>query len=100
MPGSPQEFKHESVQDPQSVVRFLQALSDGFQGGRLLFRAGEAELIVEPQGLIKFAIKAKRDGKRIRITTRMSWKERGDVADSPAGSGAKPLVIGPTKSST
>ncbi len=93
MAASPHEFKHESVQDPQSVVQYLQALSEGLKKGQLEFKTGETELVVAPQGLIKFSIKVKRDGKRIRVTTRLSWKEREESSEAAGSSRPRPLII-------
>ena len=46
------DFKHESLQDTESVARYLQALIEGFEKGRLEFTSDDQTLALEPQGLL------------------------------------------------
>lgn len=69
------EFEHESIQDVASIVKYLEAITQGFQTGRLLFCAGKKELVLKPQGTLKFAVQAKRKGDRVKFSLNVGWNE-------------------------
>ena len=69
------EFKHESIQDRRSVVRYLQAVIDGLEKGHLELDSGEQTFVLEPRGLLKLEIQAKRKGGRFKTTLKFSWNE-------------------------
>jgi amphi-Trp domain-containing protein len=73
---SPTEFDYDSLQDPESIGTYLDALSKGFNSGRLLFCAGKHEMLLHPQGLLKFAVSAKRKDGQVKLNLDVSWKER------------------------
>ncbi len=56
------EFKHESVQDRESIAKYLNALCEGIQKGQLTFKNGDQEIELEPRGLINLEVKIKRLG--------------------------------------
>lgn len=72
---SGREFEHESLQDPESIAKYLEAIEQGFRSGRLLFCSGDRELVLKPHGLLAFAVKAKRRNGRVRITLEVDWKD-------------------------
>ena len=77
------EFGHRSIQDPGSIVAYLEALASGFRNGRLLFCSGKRELILKPQGLLKFAVKAKNKGGSTKVVFTVAWKNgRRKLAES------------------
>ncbi len=77
------EFQHQSIQDPGSIVEYLEALASGFRSGRLLFCSGKKELILKPHGLLKFAVKAKNKDASTKVTLTVSWKDgRRSLADT------------------
>jgi amphi-Trp domain-containing protein len=86
----PFEFEHESIQDPSSVVRYFEALSQGFEAGRLLFCWGKKELVLKPEDLMNFSVKAKRKDGEVKVTIRVSWKE-----PDKAEKASEPLIIRP-----
>jgi hypothetical protein len=57
----------------------------------LVFRTGTQEFAVEPCGLIRLGIKARRDGRRVRIALRLAWNEK--EAESAESSEDRPLII-------
>lgn len=69
------EFKYESLQDSDSIVKYLSALAEGFESGTLRFQAGEREMVLEPRGLLKFDLEAQRKGGRVKIALKLSWKQ-------------------------
>ena len=85
---TPTEFEFESLQDPESIVTYLDAVAKGFASGQLLFCSGKREMILYPQGLLRFAVRAKRKDGQVKVHLEVSWKE----AKTEESSGDK-LVI-------
>lgn len=93
MSSASEEFKHELIQEPAAVVRYLRALADGLESGRLAFRAGDQELAVTPNGLINLAIKAEREGRKVRVSARLAWKEQDLEAQNNKKAEPQDLII-------
>ncbi|HEO66222.1 MAG TPA: amphi-Trp domain-containing protein [Spirochaetes bacterium] len=87
---STEEFKHESLQDKESIVEYFNALSEGFSKGRLAFANKEKQIIFEPKGLLKLDVKAKRKNDKVKFSLKVSWKEEAIDKKKDTGS----LVIG------
>lgn len=89
MSDSASRFKHRSIQDPKSIVRYLSALKDGFEKGALIFSTNGKRLVVKPQGLVDLEVEAKRKGEGIKLALKFRWNE-----DEPAiDDGDQPLLI-------
>ncbi len=73
--ASMHEFRHESIQDRSSVVRYLKALIAGIESGHLELDSGDQSFVLEPQGLMKLEIRAKRKQGRVKTTLKFSWRE-------------------------
>jgi len=89
-----EEFKHESRQDIRSIGKYLRAVIDGLESGRLEFSDDEGALVLAPKGLLGLELRAKRKGSRVRFYVKLSWAEetskaRPDSLKVSAGS-AKP----------
>lgn len=76
MSSQREEFKHESLQDPHSIVRYLNALADGISKGQLTLGTEAEQFAVRPEGLLKLEIKAKRKSDRVKIEMEIAWTER------------------------
>ena len=83
------EFKHESLQDCESIVKYLQAIGDGFARGNLSLANGGDGMRLEPSGLLRLDLKAKRKDGRIKFSLKISWKEQEEAP----GVDAHPLRI-------
>jgi amphi-Trp domain-containing protein len=70
----PSPFSHESLEERDTVAQYLRAISDGLASGRLSLSSGEGELILEPEGLVRFRVSAKRSAYRSRINIKISWR--------------------------
>ena len=81
------EFKHDSVQDRQSIVRYLEAMIDGIRNGHLEFRNDEQEIVLEPSGLLELELRARRSDNKTKLSIKLAWKDR-------EGAGGGELVIG------
>ena len=74
-------FKHESLQDLDSIIAYLEAVRDGFAKKRLTLTDAEHELVLEPKGLIRFDLEAKCKGQGCKLTLKFTWKERTTDTD-------------------
>ena len=75
-------FKHESLQDLDSIIAYLEAVRDGFAKKRLTLADGEHEMVLEPKGLIRFDLEAKCKGQGCKLALKFSWKDRPTDSDS------------------
>jgi amphi-Trp domain-containing protein len=69
------EFDHESIQDTGSIVKYLEALAEGFRSGTLQFSAGKKAIRLRPSGLLELSLKAKRKSGQARLQLEVAWKE-------------------------
>lgn len=69
-------FKHESLQDAKSIVRYIDALGLGFSNGAIRFRSDEREFVLNPQGLVNLEVEAKRKHDEIKLNLKFKWTER------------------------
>lgn len=76
-----QDFFFESLQDNQSIGRYLQELVQGFKSGQIKFAHEDSSLELNPQGLLRLEIKAgsKKDKHSVRI--KVSWREDSEKPD-------------------
>ncbi|MEW6741864.1 MAG: amphi-Trp domain-containing protein [Planctomycetota bacterium] len=91
------ELEHESLQDTDSIVRYLQELAEGIKNGAVFLANSRGELTLRPTGLLKFALKAACKRDRSRLSIKLSWRTepRGPTGEIEAPG---PLVIQPQKS--
>lgn len=80
--GDKQSFNHESVQDNQTVSQYLKALIEGFESGKVVFTSDKHQLVMQPNNLLEFAIKAKKKGQKNKLVLKFSWKDSHAVADA------------------
>lgn len=83
------EFEYDSLQDTQSIVKYLTALADGFEKGLLKFSDKNGELQLEPRGLVDFGVRASKKRERTKVVLTFTWKPAGEDSDNEAG----PLFI-------
>ncbi|MGD8959849.1 MAG: amphi-Trp domain-containing protein [Desulfobacteraceae bacterium] len=75
-------FEYESVQDVISIQRFLKSLSEGFEKGQIKFNSQEEELVLNPEGLLDFKIRAKLKDDKSKIELKISWKKSPSHAEN------------------
>mgnify|MGYP006300297809 FL=1 len=85
-----EEFIHESLQDPGSIVQYFEAIAQGFSSGRLLFCSNKDELVLKPRGMLDFSIKARRKSDTVKLSIKVAWSEGKDAPPEPG-----PLTIRP-----
>ena len=76
--ASNDDFRHESVHDRNSIVRYLQAITAGIEEGRITLGTAEQMLDLEPAGLLELQVRAKRKGGRVKLAIKLGWRESED----------------------
>ncbi|MGB0722287.1 MAG: amphi-Trp domain-containing protein [Gammaproteobacteria bacterium] len=66
-------FRHDSLQDAESIQEFLKAISKGFGKGKLTFSEDEREITLTPDGLLDLKVTASKEDNRHRVNIRVSW---------------------------
>lgn len=74
--SSEEKFIYESVQDPQTIKEYLESLEEGFDNRRIVLESEGRQLLLTPQDLLKFTIKAKKKGGVSKLTLKMEWKDQ------------------------
>lgn len=80
---SDDDFRHESVHDPRSIVKYLQAITTGIERGHIQLGAAEHLLDLRPKGMLEFEVRAKRRGGRVMLALELHWRESDE--HDPAG---------------
>jgi amphi-Trp domain-containing protein len=81
------EFKHQSMQDRESILRYLEAITSGLREGRIVFTSGQDEILLRPEGLLTLTVKAKRKEDVSKLTLSVSWNDGAPKSDQP------PLIV-------
>lgn len=69
-------FKHESLQDLDTIISYLEAVREGFAQRRLTFTEQDRQIVLEPRGLVRFDLEAKCKGQGCKLTLKFAWKDR------------------------
>lgn len=69
------EFQHESVQDNETISQYLKALMDGFATRQIMFDTSEKQMVLHPNNLIEFEIKAKQKNGKNKVSLKFAWKD-------------------------
>ena len=80
MRASKQSFRHESLQDGQSIQELLKALSAGLAAGRLELSDVEDQLVLKPEGLLHLKVTASQEDNQNRINLRVTWQSKDKQA--------------------
>ena len=83
--SSSQRFKHESIEDTESIVKYFQAVGEGFAKSALLFSSDEERLVLKPKGLINMDVEAKRKGGEVKLSIKLRWSEETRQAENSGG---------------
>lgn len=67
-------FRHESLQDKESVGRLLKALISGISKGKIVLEDEDGTMLMEPKGLTNLKISASQDANKDRINIRLTWQ--------------------------
>jgi amphi-Trp domain-containing protein len=67
-------FRHESLQDRESIQAILKAITQGVAKGRLTLSDEEGEMVLNPDGLLQLKVTATQDTDRHRLNLRITWQ--------------------------
>jgi amphi-Trp domain-containing protein len=67
------KFVYESVQDNETVSRYLESFVQGFRKGKISLKTSENEINLEPNNLLQFQVKSEKKGKENKISLKISW---------------------------
>ncbi|WP_027177556.1 amphi-Trp domain-containing protein [Maridesulfovibrio bastinii] len=70
-----EKFNFDSLQDSQSIGRFLESLIEGFHKGKISLSTDGEEIDLIPCGLLNFTVKAKKKDDSSKLSIKISWKE-------------------------
>jgi len=87
MRQSKNSFRHESLQDAETIQDILKSLSKGIAKGKLSFSDENGEIVMEPEGLLNLKVTASQDEGRHRVNIRITWQAEETVKQT------KPLHV-------
>jgi amphi-Trp domain-containing protein len=67
-------FRHESLQDAETIRDILDALTKGLTKGKLTFSDDNGEIVLRPSGLLNLKVTASREDSRNRVNLRITWQ--------------------------
>lgn len=70
------KFALESLQDRETICKYLEVLKDGFEQGTINFSYKNNNLSLEPHGLIKFRINAGLEDGEVELSLVFRWEEK------------------------
>ena len=68
-----ENFEHESIQDRDSVINYLKAISEGFKKGRLKLSDEDDELTLTPEKMANLRIRAVKSKKSQELRIKINW---------------------------
>ena len=72
-------FRHESLQDSQTIQEILKAITRGIAKGTLSFSDEDGEISMAPEGLLNLKVTANQDESRHRLSIRITWQAEEKV---------------------
>lgn len=74
-------FRHESLQDPDSIKALLKALTNGIARGKVVLEDEDGSMIMEPEGLLHLKMRAKQDDDHNSLSIKISWQGEQTVPE-------------------
>ncbi len=71
----PSQFSLESLQDCDTICRYLEEIKEGFKKGDINFNHQGSSLQLKPHGLIKFEISAGHQDGEVKVNLNFRWRE-------------------------
>ncbi|MDC1287675.1 amphi-Trp domain-containing protein [Gammaproteobacteria bacterium] len=69
-------FRHESLQNCDSIQAILKALTEGIAKGKLSFSDDDDSISMAPDGLLNLKLNVSQEDNRNRINLRITWQDR------------------------
>jgi amphi-Trp domain-containing protein len=67
-------FRHQSLQDSESIQELLNSIATGIKKGEITFSDQDGEIRLEPKGLLDLKVTASEEESRHRLELRISWQ--------------------------
>jgi amphi-Trp domain-containing protein len=79
MSNDKNNFRHESLQDTDSIQEILKAITKGIAKGKVTFSDEDGEIEMQPEGLLNLKVTANQDDSKHRINIRITWQDEEKV---------------------
>ena len=66
-------FSHLSLQDAKSIQPILKSIEKGITNGKITFSDEEGEIILKPEGLLRFKVSASESETKHQLNIKISW---------------------------
>jgi len=73
-------FRHDSLQNQESIQGILKALTDGVAKGKITFSDEDDSITMKTEGLMNLRLTASQEDNRNRINLRIMWENSGRKA--------------------
>jgi len=70
-----EQFEYDSLQDNQTIIRYLRALIEGFEKGKIMFNSDEEQVELYPNNLLQFNVKVRKKDDKSKLSMKISWKD-------------------------
>lgn len=74
MKQNKKSFRHESLQDQQSILQILAAVTKGLEKGKLVLSDDNDEIVLSPAGLLQLKLSAAQEDNRYSFSLKVSWQ--------------------------
>ena len=69
-------FRHESLQNRDSIQAILNALTEGIAKGKVTFSDDDDNISMTPDGLLNLKLTVSQEENRNRINLRITWEDK------------------------
>ncbi len=69
------KFEFESLQDSTMICNYLRSIIEGLESGKIRLATEGDEIVLNPEGLIKVVVKARKKPLSSKMTIKLSWKD-------------------------
>jgi len=76
MKSKKNSFRHESLQNRDSIQAILQALTEGIAKGKVSFSDDDDSISMAPDGLLNLKLNVSQEDSRNRINLRITWEDK------------------------
>lgn len=70
------KFVFESFQDKDTIKDYFRALMDGIDKGKIVLSTNGEDIELNPNALLRFAVKVKKKSGESALSIKISWKEK------------------------
>ncbi len=74
MRSGKRSFRHQSLQDRESIQGILKSISSGIAKGKVTFSDEDEKIVMRPEGLLDLKVTATQEDNRNRFNIRISWQ--------------------------